>query len=67
MRHNFSRVVPMRWCVMQPLILSINLPAAEMTRSSGVIPELVMYFCLWKTMAKILVDLVSFIYITHDW
>ena len=66
-RSNCYRVVSLRWCVMRTLRSSSKLSAATMTRSSVVIPGLVMYFYLWKTVAKILVDLVSFIYITHDW
>ena len=51
---------------MQPLIFSANFTAAEITRSYGVTPISVMYLCLWKTLAKILVSLVSFIHIIHD-
>ena len=40
---------------MRPLASSINLTAAAINRYSGVTPGLVMYLCLWKTLAKILV------------
>ena len=44
MRSNYYRLVSLMWCVMQPLSSSENFPDAEMTRSSGVIPGLMMYF-----------------------
>ena len=66
MRSNCSRIVSLGWGGMQPLIVPSNLPAAAMTQSSGVISRLVMYLCLWKTMAKIRVALVSFIHIIHE-
>ena len=56
----------MRWGGMQPLILSANLPAVAMTWSYGVIYGLVVYLCLWNTVAKICVAPVSFIDIIHD-
>ena len=51
---------------MQHLRSSANFTAAEITWSSGMTPGLVMYLCLWKRLAKIIVALVSFIHIIHD-
>ena len=50
---------------MQPLILSANFLAAEMTRSEGVTAGFVRYFCLWKTVAEKRVDHVSFIHMVQ--
>ena len=50
---------------MLPLIVSANLPDADMTLSSGLISGLGVYLCLWNTVAKICVAMVSFIHIIH--
>ena len=55
------------WDGIQPLSSSDKIPVAAMTRSSGVMSGLVMYLCLWNTVAYILVALVSFIHIIHEW
>ena len=52
---------------MWPLSLSVNLPAAAITRYSRMTLGLVIYLCLWKTITKILVALVSFIHIIQEW
>ena len=64
---NWCRAVSPRWVAMRPLRSAANLPAMDMTRSSGVTIGLVMYLSLWKIVAGILVDLVSFIHIVHAW
>ena len=51
---------------MQPLRVSANLPAAAMTRFLGVMSGLVVYLCLWNTVAKICLALVYFIHIIHE-
>ena len=51
---------------MRPLRVSANLSAADMTRSLGVVSGLVIYLCLWNTVAEIPVVLVSFIHIIHE-
>ena len=66
MRYNCSRIVSLRWVSMRPLRVSAKLTAAAMTLSSGVIYGLVMYLCLWNTVDKICVALVSFIHIIHE-
>ena len=50
---------------MRPFSSANNLPAVAMTQSSGVTLGVVMHLYLWKTVAEILVDLVSFIHIFH--
>ena len=51
---------------MRPLRSSANFPSDSMTWSSGVISGLVMYLCLWNTVADICVALVPFIHVIHD-
>ena len=51
---------------MRPLRVSTNLLAIDMILSMGVMSELVMYLCLWITVANICVALVSFIHIIHE-
>ena len=50
---------------MRPLSSSTNLPDVTMMRYYGVTLGLVMSLCLWKTVAEILVTLVSFIHIVY--
>ena len=57
----------MMWGVMRPLSPSSNLSAAEITQYLGVTSGLMMYLCLWNTVAKMRVSLVSFIHMNHDW
>ena len=57
---------PLKGGGMQPLRAPANLPVAAMTWSSGVMSRLVMHLCLWNTVAKIRVTLVSFIHIIHE-
>ena len=64
-RSNWCRAVLLSWVAMRPLSSAANLPEVAMTRSSGVTLGLVMYLCLWKTVAEILVDLVSLIHIFY--
>ena len=63
---NFSRIVSLRWGIIRPLRVSDNFPAADMTLSPGVMSGLVIYLCLWNTVADIRVALVSFIHIIHE-
>ena len=51
---------------MQPLRVYENFQAAAMTLSSDVMSKLVIYLCLWNTVAEICVALVSFIHIIHE-
>ena len=51
---------------MRPLRVSANLSAAAMTLYSGVMIDLVIYLCLWNTVAEIRVALVSFINIIYE-
>ena len=65
MRSNLLRYISLWWVDMQLLIVSVNLRAAAMTLSSGVMSRLVIYLYLWNTVAKLFVALVSFVHIIY--
>ena len=62
-RSMWLRLVVLRWCGMQPLILLDKVVATAMTRLEGVTAGFVRYLCLWKTVAETRVAHVSFIHI----
>ena len=59
-------VFSLRWGDMQPLRVSTNFPATAMTLSSVVMSGLVIYLCLWNTVAEIRVALLFSIHIIHE-
>ena len=64
-RSRWLRLVVLRWCGMQPLILLDKVVATAMTRLEGVTAGFVRYLCLWKTVAEKRVDHVSFIHMVQ--
>ena len=51
--YNCFNSVSLTWLTMRPFISAANLPYVYMTQSSGITTGLVMYLCLWKTVAEI--------------